>query len=72
MLVIKVLVLAALSVLAFAFLVSLVTSLPIWLLWNWVGVGVFGGPHLTFWEVWGTLLLLSILVGVVKSKVTTK
>src|SRR5512142_1631510 len=32
-------------------------------LWNWIAAGIFGLPHLTFWQAWGLLLLCRILFG---------
>jgi len=59
-----------LGLVALTFGLSLVLVLPVWLLWNWIGVSVLGGPALTFWQVWGTLLLFSLLAGVLRTKVS--
>lgn len=31
------------------------------LLWNWVAVGLFSAPVLTFWQSFGLCLLLSVI-----------
>lgn len=36
-------------------------ALIAWPLWNWIAVGKFGAPHLTYWETWGGLFLLTFL-----------
>jgi len=55
-----------------AFIGSLVLSVPVYFLWNWVGPAVFGGPHIGFWHVWGMLMLVGLVLAFVRSKVTTK
>lgn len=42
---------------------SLALALPVYFLWNWVGVSVFGLPVLTWAESWGILLLIGFLFG---------
>ena len=37
------------------------------LLWNWVAVGIFNAPALSFWYAFGLCALLSIIGGFFKS-----
>lgn len=37
------------------------------LLWNWIAVGSFSAPVLTFWQSFGLCLLLSVIGGFFKS-----
>ena len=44
-------------------LVAVVSTLPAWLLWNWIAVSVFELPAMSFLQTFGLLLLLSLLFG---------
>jgi hypothetical protein len=51
-------------VLLVAAIVAAVTALSGWIamvLWNWVGVGVFGAREITFWEGVGVSLCVSFV-----------
>lgn len=50
-------VLIAITVLIFAVLLSL----PVWALWNWVGIDVLGLHHITLLQAWGLLVLCGCL-----------
>ncbi len=41
--------------------VSLLASLPVWLLWNWLVPSVFGLRAISWMEALGLLVLVSIL-----------
>lgn len=55
-----------------AFIGSLVLSVPVYFLWNWVGPAVFGGPQITFWQIWGMLMLVGLVLAFIRAKVTAK
>ncbi len=44
-------------------LVAVVSTLPAWLLWNWIAVSVFELPAMSFLQTFGLLLLFSLLFG---------
>jgi hypothetical protein len=52
---------------ATCFGVMCLKSWIVMLLWNWIAVGLFGAPVLTFWVAFGLRLLCSLLF---KSKAT--
>jgi len=39
--------------------ISLLYALPVWLIWNYVGPSVFGGPEIDFLKIWGILFLMN-------------
>lgn len=41
--------------------IILLTTLPVWLLWNWLMPEIFGLPALTFWQALGVNLLANML-----------
>jgi hypothetical protein len=53
--------------LALSFGVMCFQAWLVMLLWNWIAVGLFGAPVLTFWVAFGLRLLCSLLF---KSNVT--
>lgn len=44
-----------------AVVVSFVTALPVWWLWNWLCPTLFGLPEIGFWQAWGLGLLCAFL-----------
>ena len=52
---------AALAILALAFIVSVIASIPVWLLWNWLIPTLFDLKEISLLEAWGLSLLCSIL-----------
>jgi hypothetical protein len=50
-------------------LISLIISLPVWLLWNWLMPVIFGLTKITLTQAFGILLLSNLLF---KSSVTFK
>lgn len=40
---------------------SLLFSIPVWLLWNWLMPMIFGLMKITIWQAWGLLALSSFL-----------
>lgn len=51
----------AIVTLGTVFVISMVLSIPAWLLWNWVIVTVFAFPHITWIQAWGIVYLSNIL-----------
>ena len=43
--------------------IAVLVSVPVWLLWNWLMPGIFGLPHIGFWQSLGLLVLSRILFG---------
>lgn len=56
--------------LALGLLFSLLLSLPLMLLWNWLMPVIFGLPTIGFWQAFGLCILTRILIptSTVKSK----
>lgn len=54
---------ATVSSLLLGLAVALFTSVPTWLLWNWLVPRIFGLPPISWLEALGLLLLLSCLTG---------
>ena len=52
---------AAVAFVALIFGISLVFSIPVWLLWNWLMPVIFGLKPLTLIQAWGLTFLCSIL-----------
>lgn len=50
-----------LFILTLAVLLDLLLALPVMLLWNYVMVGTFGLPALTYWTALALLVLCNIL-----------
>ena len=42
------------------FVFGLVFAIPVYFLWNWVGV-IVGLPIITYWQAWGIYCLASML-----------
>ena len=57
------------AVLAFAFLLSLILSIPTMLLWDWLMPTIFGLKEVTLFQAWGLNFLCAILF---KTTITTK
>jgi hypothetical protein len=49
------------GVLALIVIVTLLITVPVWLLWNWIAFGIFGLPKLTLLQSLGLVLLTSLL-----------
>lgn len=49
--------------------ISLLLSIPTWLLWNWLMPTIFGLNTITIFQAWGLMFLSNILF---KTSVTTK
>ena len=43
-----------------AFVVGMIAAIPCYFLWNWIGPAVFHAHALSFWQVWGVLILLHL------------
>ena len=56
-----------LGILAVAAIISFAGAWIFMLLWNWIAVGLFSAPVLTFWYAFGLCALLSIIGGFFKS-----
>ena len=48
---------------------ALEVGIVMWL-WNWLAVGLFGAPTLSFWACAGFMLLLNIVFGGVKISIS--
>lgn len=59
--VIEKLVLALITCILFAFVYLLSTAIGLWL-WGMVMVEVFGLPNLTFWQMYGLMWLIRLLI----------
>lgn len=57
------------AALAFAFVVSVILSIPTMLLWDWLMPTIFNLNEITLLQAWGLNLLTAILF---KTTVTTK
>jgi hypothetical protein len=44
-----------------AMILGMIVAVPIWLLWNWIMVSIFGLPELTFLQTYGLFVLLSLV-----------
>jgi len=42
------------------------------LLWNWVIVGIFGAPVLSFWQAWGLWIIISMVGGSFRCATSSK
>jgi hypothetical protein len=49
------------AVLAFAFILSLILSIPTMLLWDWLMPEIFGLKEVTLFQAWGLNFLSAIL-----------
>lgn len=56
-------VLIIVSALAMYAFVSVVLSIPVWLLWNWLVPTIFGITKITLGQAWGISLLCGLLFG---------
>lgn len=63
---------AFIVLLPFILVMSFISAIPAWLLWNWVGPIIFHAHPLPFLPVWGLLLLLHIIGGAFRSTITVK
>lgn len=52
---------AGIFVIVAGLFISLLLSLPVMLLWNWVAVGVLSLPVISWFQAWGLSLLCSLL-----------
>ena len=43
------------------FLLSVVFSIPVWLLWNWLMPEIFALPEIGLLQAWGLILMTSLL-----------
>lgn len=46
----------------FAFMLALVTAIPVYFLWNWVVPPVFHFNTITLWQAWGLVFLVRLLL----------
>jgi hypothetical protein len=60
---------ATVGILALVFVLSLVFSLPVYWLWNWLCPELFGLKTITWFQAWGLLVLTGFLF---KSSTSTK
>ena len=61
---------AILFVIVIAAGISLLTGLLLMLFWNWIAVGIFHAPHLTYWQAWGLMFLIGLVAGAFRSSTT--
>jgi membrane protein required for beta-lactamase induction len=54
-------VIIALLGIGLAIAISLLCSIPVWLLWNWLMPVIFGLPTIGFWQALGLCALCSLL-----------
>lgn len=54
-------IIAIFLVLAIAFIASLVFTIPVWLLWNWLMPVIFGITKVTLIQAWGISFLCGLL-----------
>lgn len=54
-------ILAGLAVVAGVLLLALITTIPVWLLWNWLMPFIFGLPQVTIFQAWGLMVLCGLL-----------
>jgi hypothetical protein len=47
-----------------AIIIGMIIAVPIWLLWNWIMVSIFGLPELTFLQTYGLFVLLSLIFNI--------
>ena len=52
-----------------AFVASLIFSIPVWVIWNFVVVDVFNTPHLSFFD---TLWIMGMIRLIIPSETKTK
>ena len=52
---------AAIAAGALFIILAALWALPVWLLWNWVGVKILSLPHITLVQAWGILTLSGCL-----------
>ena len=50
------------SILILAFIIDLAISWVLMVVWNWVVPGIAGWNSIAFWQVFGLLILLTILL----------
>lgn len=56
-------------IIVLTFLCDFITAAIVMGLWNWLAPIFWeGAPILGFWETWGAMILISIIVGLFKSK----
>ena len=56
-------------IIVFAFLFGFVSAWVVMTLWNWLAPIFWeGAPILGFWETWGAMVLISIIVGLFRRK----
>lgn len=60
---------AFIAIMGFAFLLSLILSIPTMLLWDWLMPEIFGLKEITLFQAWGLNFLSAILF---KTTITTK
>lgn len=57
------------SIITLAFLSGFITAAIVMWLWNWLSPIFWeGAPILGFWETWGVMILISIIVGLFRRK----
>jgi len=56
----------------FVWLIILLATLPLYLLWNWLIPDLFNGPTMTFWQAVGMNLLISIIFGNARFPLTSR
>ena len=52
--------------LAMIFVISLISALPIYFLYDWLIPKFLNWPHLTFWETWGFCLLIGMVANLLR------
>jgi hypothetical protein len=62
--------LIVMGILAFAVVFAALEAWVFMLLWNWILVGLFNAPTISFWLAWGVLILINILTKAIRSTVT--
>jgi len=45
-----------------AFVASLIFSIPVWVIWNFVVVDVFNTPHLSFFDTLWVMVMIRLII----------
>lgn len=57
------------SIIILAFICGFITAAIVMGLWNWLAPIFWeGSPILGFWETWGAMILISIIIGLFRRK----
>lgn len=61
-------ILIAVSTIMLTLVLASIIGLVIMLLWNWVAVGLFDAPRISFWMAMGVYLTIRLLVLLISGK----